>query len=53
MFVYVEVLQPNQPIGIMLSKVSLPNQTLLGRLSPEWLTSIVQILSPETDNCPS
>ena len=26
---------------------------LLGRLSPLWLTSIVHILSPETDNCPS
>ena len=26
---------------------------LLGRLSPKRLTSIVHILSPETDNCPS
>ena len=26
---------------------------LLGRLGPLWLTSIVHILSPETDKCPS
>ena len=36
----------------MSSAVSLPKHTLLGRLSPrKRLTSIVQILSPETENC--
>ena len=34
MFVCVEVLWPSQPSGVMLSMVSLPNHTLLGRLSP-------------------
>ena len=33
-FVCVEVLQPSQPNGVMSSSVSLPNHTLLGRLSP-------------------
>ena len=32
--VCVEVLLPSQPIGVMLSVVSLPNSILLGRLSP-------------------
>ena len=32
--VCVEVLQPSQTKGVMLSAVSLTNQTLLGRLSP-------------------
>ena len=44
LFVCVEVLQPSQPNGVMSSAVSLPNHRL---------TSIVHILSPETDNCPS
>ena len=30
----VEVLRPSQPNGVMSSAVSLPNHTLLGRLSP-------------------
>ena len=51
---FVEVLRPSQPNGVMLSAVSLPNHTFTGRLSPlKRLTSIVYILSPETDNCPS
>ena len=48
LFVCVEVLWPSQTNGIMSSVVS-----LLGRLSSKRLTSIVHILSPETDNCPS
>ena len=34
LFVCVEVLRPSQPNGVMSSAVSLPNHTLLGRLSP-------------------
>ena len=34
LFVCVEVLRPSQPNGVMLSAVSFPNHTLLGRLSP-------------------
>ena len=45
--VCVEVSRPSQPNGVMSSAVSLPNQ------SSKRLTSIVHILSPETDNCPS
>ena len=30
----VEVLRPSQPNGVMSSAVSLPNHTLLGKLSP-------------------
>ena len=53
-FVCVEVLRPSQPNGVMSSAVSLPNHTFTGQaLSSKWLTSIVHILSPETDNCPS
>ena len=38
----------------MSSAVSLPNHTFIGQaLSSKRLTSIVRILSPETDNCPS
>ena len=33
-FVCVEVLQPSQPSGVMSSAVSLPNHTLLGRITP-------------------
>ena len=37
----------------MLSVVSLPNHTITGQAySSKRLTSIVHILSPETDNCP-
>ena len=53
-FVCVEVLRPSQPNGVMSSAVSLPNHTFTGQaLSSKRLTSIVHILSPETDNCPS
>ena len=53
-FVRVEVLRPSQPNGVMSSTVSLPNHTFTGQaLSSKRLTSIVHILSPETDNCPS
>ena len=52
--VCVEVLRPSQPNGVMSSAVSLPNHTFTGQaLSSKRLTSIVHILSPETDNCPS
>ena len=53
--VRVEVLRPSQPNGIMSSAVTLPNYTLLGRLSSlsGKPCSIVHIPSPETDNCPS
>ena len=38
----------------MSSTVSLPNHTFTGQAySSKWLTSSVQILLPETDNCPS
>ena len=54
LFVCVEVLRPSQPSGVMSSAVSLPNHTFTGQAqSSKWLTSIVHILSPETDNCPS
>ena len=53
-FVCVEVLRPSQPNGVMSSAVSLHNHTFTGQaLSSKRLTSIVHILSPETDNCPS
>ena len=53
-FVCVEVLRPSQPNGVMSSEVSLPNHTFTGQAqSSKRLTSIVHILSPETDNCPS
>ena len=43
----VEVLRPSQPNGVMSSAVNLANQLFTGQA----LTSIVHILSPETDNC--
>ena len=53
-FVCVEVLWPSQPNGVMLSAVSLHNHTFTGQaLSSKRFPSIVHILSPETDNCPS
>ena len=52
MFVCVEVLRPSQPNGVMSSAVSLPNHTFTGQ-SSKRLISIVHILSPKTDNCPS
>ena len=52
--VCVEVLRPNQPNGVMSNAFSLPNHTFTGQAeSSKQLTSIVRILSPETDNCPS
>ena len=52
MFVCVEVLLPSKPNGVMSSAVSLPNHTFTGQAwSSKRLTSIVHILSPETDNC--
>ena len=54
LFVCVEVLRPSQPNGVMSSAVSLPNHTFTGQASSsERLTSIVHILSPETNNYPS
>ena len=54
LFICVEVLRPSQPNGVMSSAVSLPNHTFTGQAwSSRRLTSIVHILSPETDNCPS
>ena len=53
-FVCVEVLRPSQPNGVMSSAVSLPNHTFTGQAqSSKQLTSILHILSPKTDNCPS
>ena len=53
-FVCVEVLRPSQPNRVMSSAVSLPNHKFTGQAkSSKLLTSIVHILSPETDNCPS
>ena len=50
----VEVLQPSQPNGVMSSAVSLPYHTFTEQTwSSKRLTSIVHILSPETDNRPS
>ena len=50
-FVCVEVLRPSQPNGVMSSAVSLPSHRFTGQaLSSKRLTSIVHILSPETDN---
>ena len=31
LFVYVEVLRPNQPSGVISSTVSLPNHTFIGQ----------------------
>ena len=53
-FVCVEVLRPSQPNGVMSSATNLPNHTFTGQAySSERLISIVHILSPETDKCPS
>ena len=44
----------NQPNGVMLSADSLPYHTFTEQaLSSKWLTSIVHILLPESNNCPS
>ena len=50
-FVCVEVLRLSQRNGVMSSAISLPNHTCTGKA--KGLTSILHILSPETDNCPS
>ena len=50
-FVCVEVLRPSQPNGVMSSTVNLPDHTFTGQdQSSKRLTSMVHILSPETDN---
>ena len=59
-FVYVEVLWPSQPSGVMSSAVSFLNHIFTGQAK---LTSIVHILlqkkkkqqkkTTKTDNCPS
>ena len=54
LFVCVAVIRPSQPNGVMSSAVSLPYHTFIGHASSsKQLTTIVHILSPETDNCPS
>ena len=54
LFVCVEVLWPSQSNGVMSTVVSLSNPTFTGQTSSsKQLTSIVCILSPNTDNCPS
>ena len=45
---------PVNPMGSCRARSVYLTTRLLGRLSPsKRLTSIVHILSPETDNCPS
>ena len=44
---------PVNPMGSCRAWSVYLTTRLLGRLSPQRLTSIVHILSPETDNCPS
>ena len=54
LFVCVEVLQPSQFIGVMSSTVSYLATFFTGQASSsKRLNSIVQILLPDTDNCPS
>ena len=53
LFVCVEVYGPVNPMGSCGAQSVYLTTRLLGRLSPKPLTSTVQILSPETDNCPS
>ena len=53
-FVCVENFRLSQSSEVTSNAVSLPNQAFTGQAkSSYWLTSIVHILSPETDNCPS
>ena len=42
---------PINPMGSCRERSIYLATRLLGRLSPQWLTSIVYILLPETDNC--
>ena len=53
-YVCVELLLPSHPNGVMSSVISLPiyHTFTVQALSSKRLTSIVHILSPETDNCP-
>ena len=52
LFVRVEVLRPSQPNGVISSVVSLPKYMSNEQAkSSKWLTSIVHIFLPETDNC--
>ena len=45
---------PVNPMGSCQARSVYLTTLLLGRLSPlKWLTSIMHILSPENDNCPS
>ena len=44
---------PVNPMGSCRARSVYLTTRVLGRLSPLGLTSIVHILSPETDNCPS
>ena len=43
---------PINPVGSCRARSVYLTTRLLGRLSSKRLTSIVHILSPETDNCP-
>ena len=43
---------PVNPMGSCRARSVYLNTRLLGRQSSKRLTSIVHILSPETDNCP-
>ena len=50
----VEVLRPSQPNGVISSIVSLSNHSFTGQAqTSKRLTSFVNILLPEADNCPS
>ena len=51
-FVCVEVLGTSEPNRTMSSVLSLPNHTFNGHTYSKRLTSIVHILSLETDKCP-
>ena len=52
--VCVEVLRPSQPMGSCRARSVFLNHTFTGQAyCSKRLTSIVHILSQETDNCPS
>ena len=54
LFVYVEVLQPSQPNGVMSTGSVYLSTLLLGRLSPPSGKPVLcNIFLPENDNCPS
>ena len=49
-----KLLNSANPLKILIPGSTLPNHTFIGQTwSSKRLTSIVHILSPETDNCPS